>query len=203
MRAPVLRTITTMAAAAALTPLTQPASVHAAPATSPATTSSQAALSGTTTIVVKAPRCKNCRVVAVSSPRLEGSQTFYVGDVVRSRTVIQVPSERTSGLIFTVVNPRAKGRITALPLVALQYKGMGVGTDVSPTRAAQARRAKVCWSGTSEKSVTLKLRTRRDSRLTSVGGYRYWLGETVQTRGPWKYASRGSVAIRDGYDVCE
>ncbi|MFC6152542.1 hypothetical protein [Nocardioides yefusunii] len=155
-----------------------------------------------TTITITSTGCSGCRVVASWTPRLEGQPSFYSGDVKGGRAVLRVPTGRTKGLAFTVVHPRPQGKVYGLPLVAVKYQGVATGTKVTPARAAKARRAKVCWAGTSARTVSLRMRTARDPKLASVGGYRHWFSATPAATGSWRAAPRGSVSVRSDYGVC-
>jgi hypothetical protein len=120
----------------------------------------------TTVVTFVAPDCNGCTLSLIHATWDDefwesGTKTVRDGEVT-----FRVPTELTHGMSVAIRAPweGATGYVT---LVAFKYAGQETGDRVTFSEARHARKASACWAGTTTRSATIRLATRR----AVVSGY--------------------------------
>lgn len=199
MRRPLaLAAVSALALATGLAVL-PPATAAPAPAADPAPT---------TTITFRVTGCEGCVLLGATVSGTDQDPTYYNAPKAKVRggvATVTVPTAQTRGMVFGIDAPW-KVMINAQPTLVFQYQGQEPGTRTTVAAARAAKRASVCWAGTTGATAELRVRVARvtmpafdpDSPPHTTQVPLAWVVPTQAALTPFYKTYRGVIGLQDG-----
>lgn len=106
-------------------------------------------------MIVNVVGCEGCTIRVANS--VKGREGSAEGTVSQGKAIIDVPISSTPGLTFAVAHPSGFSVGGKSPIAIVGYPDIPVGSSLSTANAAQQRRGSVCWGGTTQAAVNVRL----------------------------------------------
>jgi hypothetical protein len=164
-------------------------------------TNASATSAPNTTLTLKIANCEGC-VIGLTSVMAADYEDLWSSPekkVKNGEVTFKVPTDRTAGLSIGVEAPW-EGAVPAHTIVALRYKGYGVGDKVSYSDIKTAKKASGCWAGTTETDATLKVVVKKVTVQGNMGPVTGSIAFTKLTQPylqPMQPTPKGVLATQD------
>lgn len=162
----------------------------------------------TTTITLRVTGCEGCVFLGATVGGTEQDPTYYNAPKAKVRNgvaTVTVPTSQTRGMVFGIDAPW-KVMINAQPTLVFQYQGQEPGERTTPAQARASKRASICWAGTTEPTVELRIRVVRvtmpafdpDRPPSTTKVPMAWVVPTQAALTPFLKTYRGVIGVQDG-----
>lgn len=160
----------------------------------------------TVDVVVKG--CNNCQVTWISGESERGWPNQKPVSAAGGSATLQIPDKVTAIALGVLYGKRGFSGLSALDVVAFQYRGFIPGQSVSDDQSRSSRRARICHQVRDAETLRVRVakvpitQAARDRSVIPIPHaqkftLRAWASPTLSTTDKWTTAYRGEVGVQN------
>ena len=165
-------------------------------ATEPQATETLVAVTSTV-VNVNVVGCEGCTLRLANS--VKGRTGSVEAQVINGMARIEVPTKSTPGLTFALAHPDGRSMNGQSSVAVVGYPDIAAGTALSTDDAQSRRQGSVCWIGTNQATVDLRLL----AEITQDGQLRARFSPTGEVAGPLVELTQGGYGSDETPDCSQ